>query len=320
MERYISGLVSVVIPTYKRCDSLVRAVESVLGQTYEHTEVIVVNDNVPGDEYSLQLYEEIKKINDKRFVFLEQEKHINGAAARNCGIRAAKGEYIAFLDDDDYWLPEKLERHIEAFKHLGEEYGIVSSLVTRNKDDNLIMAVPPYKSGYILREIMQRTVDLSTIAVVIRRKALDDTGYFDEKLLRHQDIQLFTCLTSKYKVYLLKEYLQVINVDDGINRPSSDKVMSIKAAYYESVAEIMNTLTKKQKNKILILNKFEYAAILLKEKKYKQFFSAALGIFRYPSTFFAALKRIFTRMLGTKFRNHYVKKYKPGKIKFDEVK
>ena len=311
MNNYIPGLVSVIIPTYKRCDTLVRAIESVVNQTYRNIEILVVNDNMPNDEFSMLLYEEMKKITDERLVFIEQEKHINGAAARNYGIRLAKGEYIAFLDDDDYWLPQKLEHHVKAFEKLDSEWGVVASLVVRHKNGNLMMAVPPYKSGYILKEIMQRTVDLSTIAVLIRREALDNAGYFDENLLRHQDVQLFTCLAYKYKIFLLKEYLQVINVDDAQNRPSSEKIASIKNAYYESVKDILDGLSKKEKDKIFILNRFESSSLLFREKKYKQFIMNFAGIFKYPSTLYLSVQRVVKRYEGKILKKYLVNKYNP---------
>lgn len=311
MSKYIPGLVSVIIPTYKRCDTLVRAIESVINQTYKNIEIIVVNDNTPNDEFSLRLYDEIKKITDERLIFVEQEKHINGAAARNCGIKIAKGEYLAFLDDDDYWMPQKIEHHLAAFEKLGDEWGVVASLCVRHKNGELVMAAPPYKDGYILHEIMQRTIGLSTIAVLIRRGALDDVGYFDENLIRHQDIQLFTCLAYKYKVYLLKEYLQVINVDDTRNRPSSERVAEIKEAYYVSVGDILSKLTRKETEKIYIMNRFECAALLFHEKKYKQFTKDVIRIFRYPSTLFYSVQRIMKRFEGKILKNYLVNRYKP---------
>ena len=110
---YLTGLVSVIIPTYKRSDLLPRAIHSVQGQTYRNIEVLVVNDNVsPDDEYSQRLYTLIDSIDDDRVRLISQPKHINGAAARNAGIRDAKGEFIAFLDDDDYWESEKVELQV----------------------------------------------------------------------------------------------------------------------------------------------------------------------------------------------------------------
>ncbi len=106
-------LVSCVIPTYKRSDMLPRAIQSVLNQTYSNIEVLIVDDNEPNDEYSLETQKTIAVfLKDPRIKFIQQEKHINGAVARNVGINAAKGKYVAFLDDDDEWLPEKIEKQL----------------------------------------------------------------------------------------------------------------------------------------------------------------------------------------------------------------
>ena len=95
---YQEGLVSVIIPTYKRADKLLRAINSVCQQTYENLQILVVNDNEKNDEFSKELYSLMGTIEDQRVLLIEQEKHINGAAARNAGIKSATGEFIAFLD------------------------------------------------------------------------------------------------------------------------------------------------------------------------------------------------------------------------------
>ena len=103
--KYVEGLVSVIMPTYKRSEKLLRAIDSVLNQTYKNLELLLVNDNEPFDEYTelLEKNEVEKYSNDERFHLILQDKHINGAVARNVGIRQARGQYIAFLDDDDWW-------------------------------------------------------------------------------------------------------------------------------------------------------------------------------------------------------------------------
>ena len=91
--KYEEGLVSVVIPTYHRAETLERAIESVLSQSYKKIECIVVNDNEPNDKYSHLLYEKLKTyIENKKIIFLEQSHHKNGAAARNYGMQHSNGE------------------------------------------------------------------------------------------------------------------------------------------------------------------------------------------------------------------------------------
>ena len=110
MEKYIDGLVSVVMPTYKRSEKLFRAIDSVLNQSYRNLELLLVNDNDPNDDNTKLLKKRVEKYkNDPRFHLILQERHINGAVARNVGINNAKGEYIAFLDDDDWWEVDKIK-------------------------------------------------------------------------------------------------------------------------------------------------------------------------------------------------------------------
>lgn len=136
--KYVEGLVSVVMPTYKRSEKLIRAIDSVLNQTYSHLELLLVNDNDPFDEYTQELKIKLNRyINDDRLHLIIQDKHINGAVARNIGIRLSKGEYIAFLDDDDWWELNKLEEQIKIFKCLDDSWGeylVNSSFTIKMKD------------------------------------------------------------------------------------------------------------------------------------------------------------------------------------------
>ena len=160
---YIEGLVSVITPTYHSSDYIERAIDSILGQTYRNIECIVINDNTPGDTYSQELYMKIAKYkDDPRFVFLEQEVHINGAAARNYGIKRAHGEYIAFLDDDDWWKPEKIEHQVEFIKKQDSTCGGVSTLVEYYEGDIAVRWMRPYKDGKITKQILRREVDVNT--------------------------------------------------------------------------------------------------------------------------------------------------------------
>src|SRR5262249_42733298 len=99
--------VSVVIPTYNRAESILRALDSVLAQTYEDFELIIVDDGSHDDTAIL-----IRDVGDHRIRVIIHDTNKGAAAARNTAIRAASGHYIAFLDSDDFWAPEKLERQL----------------------------------------------------------------------------------------------------------------------------------------------------------------------------------------------------------------
>ena len=99
---YTEDLVSIIIPTYKRATMLRRAIASCLEQSYKNIEVLVVSDNEPDDEFTESARETCDSFHDNRIRLIKQQKHINGAVARNEGIKESKGLYISFLDDDDY--------------------------------------------------------------------------------------------------------------------------------------------------------------------------------------------------------------------------
>jgi len=107
--------VSVIIPTYNRAHLVGRSIQSVINQTYQDFEIIVVDDG--STDNTEDIIKEFQK-KDKRIKHIKHNKNKGGSAARNTGIRAARGEYIAFLDSDDEWMPTKLEKQTSYFNHL----------------------------------------------------------------------------------------------------------------------------------------------------------------------------------------------------------
>lgn len=105
-------LVTVVVPTYKRADRLSVALRSIAAQTYSNLEIIVANDNVPGSEWDVSTTEALESFNDTRLKIVHTAGQTGGGAARNLACRVAKGEYLAFLDDDDEFLPDKIETQL----------------------------------------------------------------------------------------------------------------------------------------------------------------------------------------------------------------
>lgn len=291
---YQKGLVSVIIPTYKRADKLKRALDSVSNQTYKNLEILVVNDNDNNDEYTKELLDLFEIITDSRVELVFQKCHINGAAARNEGIRRAKGEFIAFLDDDDIWAVNKIQRQVETFELLDESYGAVSVLFTAFLGDKAISKSIPYKDGYIWENILLRRCDVTTCSIMIRHEALDKAGYFDESLSRHQEIQLLAFLSHKYKIYLLKEYLLFVDAW-GENNPNSDKIIKIKRDFFQSVRPLLESLPVRRQKRVVIMHNFEIAFVFLKEKKIIKCMKYFLPLFSSPVTLYYAVERVMIR-------------------------
>ncbi len=301
---YIQGLVSVVIPTYKRADKLKRAIDSVIGQTYPDLEILVVNDNEADDEYTERLKKIFADITDSRVRLVMQEKHINGAAARNAGIKASKGEYIAFLDDDDVWAKRKIERQVDTLSSLDESYGAVSTLFRSFLDHKVISRSLPYRDGCIWEDILLRNVDVTTCSILIRRRALDETGYFDESLSRHQEVQLLSYLAHRYKIYLLKEYLLYVDAW-GENNPDSRKMLKCKKDFLRSVKPLMEELPPRRRRRIVTMHQFETAYVFWKEKNYPKAAGYIRPTLKDPVACYYAVLRMIKRMRGKMNHGQY---------------
>lgn len=198
--------VSVIIPTHNRAHVIRRALHSVLHQTYENLEVIVVDDASTDNTAEI-----IHSIDDKRIIFLRQETCKGAAVARNVGIHQASGEYIAFQDSDDEWLNQKLEKQMAVMLQTSDAVGVVYSGFLRFEDKSAKYSpseqVKP-KSGSILRPLLSGNF-VTTQAVLIRRECLLRCGLFDEQLPRLQDWELFLRLAKLYEFVCVDEPLLI---------------------------------------------------------------------------------------------------------------
>ena len=298
MSEYITGLVSVVMPTYKRSEMLSRAIDSVLSQTYTNIELLLVNDNEPDDDYTRELQRRVVIYNsDSRFKLILQDKHVNGAVARNVGIRRAQGEYVAFLDDDDWWEPNKIEEQVKELSKLDESWGGVSCKFTQyDKNRNVIGKSEKYPDGYIYKDILYLLSDVATGTLLLRRNAFDTTRYFDEKLLRHQDLQLLVDFTSKYKLKEVDQYLHCVDVSDTQNRPDPEKIIRHKKAFFESVSPVIKEMTASEKHCIWALHRLEIGYVYLKNKDLIGGIKYILTIFTSPKAFGLSCKKILKKL------------------------
>lgn len=291
---YDSGLVSCIIPTYKRCDTLLQAINSVLNQSYFNIEVLVVDDNEKGTKESKDVKNIIDGINDKRLKLILQEKHINGAEARNAGIRAAKGEYVAFLDDDDEWLPEKLEKQI-AILNADSTIDGVSCLYQELAEGEVFHSCPPYTGDGLHKKVFLREVAVFTSTILLRKNALLEAGLFDNTLRRHQDLQLLLDFTKDHKMAVLNEYLVKLHSDSNINRPSYERLVTIKKDFFKAVASHLDLYSKQEQRQIKAAHRFELAFAALKEHRWltgiKQIAKVGISIPAYKNL----LKRIKDR-------------------------
>ncbi|MGA1871247.1 MAG: glycosyltransferase family 2 protein [bacterium] len=197
--------VSVIIPTYNRAKLLDEAIKSVLEQTYKNFEIIVV------DDCSTDNTEEIvKKIKDTRIRYIRHEENHGGSAARNTGIKAAKGDYIAFHDSDDLWLPQKLEKQVDILiNHKDIALVYTNIIYIDNNGKYLKVGFEPTKfvSGYAFKECLLADTPCLLATWLIRKSCFDTLGYFDEDFQMAQGREMELKIARIYKIYGIKEPL-----------------------------------------------------------------------------------------------------------------
>lgn len=185
-------LVSVVIPTCNRPQLLRRAVASVLAQTYCELECIAVDDASAGDTAAV-----LAAFDDKRIVFLRNKQNRGAPASRNRGIAEAHGEFIALLDDDDEWLPEKIEKQVRAFHDAEELVGVVycGFEFVGAGNERAAIAVSPVWRGQV-HEAMLESCVLGSPTPLVRKKYFAQAGLFDERLPSCQDWDMWIRLAA----------------------------------------------------------------------------------------------------------------------------
>lgn len=251
-------MVSVIIPTYKRSEFIERAIESVLKQTYQDFEIIVVDDNNPNTEYREELEEKMKQYaNNPKIRYIQHEKNKNGAAARNTGINIAKGEYITFLDDDDIFLPNRLEILVEKLEK-NQEYDAAYSSVIIIKGHKIIGYTVANKSGNMKNELLLGTFSLGTGSnLFFRASALRAINGFDESFKRHQDIEVMVRYFNRYNIIAIDKPLVVKVEDDRSNEPDVNKYIGVKEHFFEifnkEIKELGNLKDTFYKNQYMMI-------------------------------------------------------------------
>jgi glycosyltransferase involved in cell wall biosynthesis len=278
-------LVSVVIPTYGRSELLGRAIDSVLAQTYDHIEIIVVDDNDKGSEDQLETEHQIRLyIQNRDIIYLKHEKNAGGSAARNTGIKASKGEYIALLDDDDEWFPQKLEKQIAYFKDLNEKVGVIycSYILEEYHGDREIIRT---ERGDLTKELLLLKFDPgASSTLVFRKNVLDKIGYFDQSFVRHQDLEVLIRLCREYLIDVCPDVLLRIN---GHNFPSASKIEKVKKVFFDTFKNDIKNLSFIDQKKVYAKHYIELSLLFLNERnffKIIQYYFIATGY--YPPILF----------------------------------
>ncbi|KFB89122.1 glycosyl transferase [Serratia grimesii] len=217
----MSITVSVIIPTYGRSELLARAIDSVLAQTHSPLEIIVVDDNPQGDAHRLATQERLAEYIERGQVIYYPRRHNGGGArARNSGILRSRGEYITFLDDDDYYHPQKIARQLAFMQQGNYDVSLCDMDILKEGE---ISAEHYYRARCEgLEDFMLAGVAYTPMIMMRRSTAIAVRGFFNTP--RYQDhIFLYRLLAAGAHIGTLHERLAVHNDHDGERITSSPK-------------------------------------------------------------------------------------------------
>jgi glycosyltransferase involved in cell wall biosynthesis len=227
--------VSVIIPCYNRARTIERALRSVVQQTMSNHEVIVCDD--ASDDGTLDLVRGFAA-KDARIQVISLPRNVGPAAARNSGMRIARGEYIAFLDSDDEWLPEKLARQVERMDAESHEVGVCLTGATIIKNYNESGAVVTYMprqewEADTFRRFVTGQIQFLTPTILCRKHCIEAVGLMMEGMRRNEDAEFLLRMLSQYRLAVIREVHAVCHLDIGV-RSNGYSEMNAAVPYHMS--------------------------------------------------------------------------------------
>jgi len=236
-------LVSIVIPAYNRSKYIERAVKSILNQTYENFEVIIVDDH--SSDNTLEIANALVA-NDQRITVLRHDRNMGAQAARNSGIKAAKGSWIAFLDSDDEWLADSLtERYKAAIEQVAQVVHSECYVVRHPENIRKPFGVPPL-SGRVFDKLLDKPGPIFP-ALLVRKAALESIGYLDEEIPSFQEWDTSIRLAAHYSFAFVPQptFIYHCHSDETISKDRHREALGYEIIIRNHKEAIRNMLGRK---------------------------------------------------------------------------
>lgn len=249
--------VSVIITTYGADEMLVRAIDSVLNQTYSNLEVIVVDDNNPDTNTRTKTEQMMAQyIGNHRVIYLKHEKNKNGAAARNTGIAKAVGAYIAFLDDDDFYLPNRISSAVEILEQRDDLSGACFGVIKMFQ--NLIISVETFKNGHIMtiQDMFTGLAIGSGSNIFLRTELVKQIAGFDVEFKRKQDLEFMLRAIEAGRV-IYDSRIMVVKDVSGIRQINYENNRNALLQFNNKFAEEIKQLDEEER-RIYYLNQYQF--------------------------------------------------------------
>lgn len=299
-------LVSVIIPTYKRPHMLARAIESVLNQTYINIEIIIVDDNSIGSSYRKETIEFMRRYSEyNNILYVKHKENKGGSVARNTGIAIAKGKFVTFLDDDDEYMPTKIEMQINKFRESNvENLGFVYCQINLYDENNLLVGrTKNYFKGNIIpfNENMMNTIAGTPAIMALRSTLVEVNGFKDLK--SGQDWYLILqILNMGYHTDYLEESLVKVHVHNEERITNNISKLNSLVERYELKEKYFHLLTN---DSIKLINYKHYLQIanFLKYQDKKESIRHFKKALKYKKISKENIRYLISLMMGNKVVN-----------------
>ena len=196
--------VSVIIPTYNRAEFIYLAITSVLNQTFQDYEIVIVDDGSTDNTVSV-----VNGFSCDKVRYIKHDRNKGEAESRNTGIKSSQGEFIAFIDDDDEWLPEKLDDQIKLMSQCGKQVGgIYTGILTIDRESgDIVDQIIPQKRGYIYNDLLVENCVFTPSTILLRRECFEKVGLFDRNIKYGPDYDMWIRIAKEYQFEYIKEPL-----------------------------------------------------------------------------------------------------------------
>lgn len=263
----MENLISCVITTYNRDKNyLFRSLKSILNQTYGNTEIILVDDNPKDCIYSKHIVGVIKELNiSERVILIKHDENLGAQKARNHALKRATGDFIAFLDDDDEWLPDKLELQLKQFEQSKVEnvglvycgrYNIKScpSGEIKKREENI---QSPY--GNIKQKLIWSNFIGSMSFPLVKKEVFDKVGFFDEELIAKQDYDMWMRVIKEYGVdYICKPLCNYYSHSEERITTNANKKLLAESKFFKKHYEDISQDYKAMSRKYTFIAKYNF--------------------------------------------------------------
>ena len=278
----INPKVSVIIPTYNRPELLKRAINSVFNQKYRNFEIVIIDDNSENENENI-----VKEFPPRYIKYLKRKKREDIAFKRNLGIKFSTGEYVAFLDDDDEWLPNKLMQQTSMLTVADKSVGVIHSNAFIDDGSKVSLT---HKAG-MFNSIPQNLLEYNFVvnsSSVVKRECFNLVGYLDEKLAYCEDWDFWIRVSQRFRFIYLDEPTVISHWEDPNNDRGSQDLRRVIKGYQRFIAKHWQEY---ENHKVILARQLFYIGVNLNVLGDKQLAKWYLlkAYTVYPANFFPLL-------------------------------